>query len=1167
MLKKVFAGFAACLMMFVPAALQAQNLMVTPGIGSAGQAVNAYTGVPISAINSFIAGPGTFQVIAKPDGIKYYAIANSAAQPVTVISNNFGTSTPLPAYTQAATAAAMTPDGTRLAVADGKVLHIYNTATDTEVVSGGVSVGTSINIFDVAVGLDGKRFFTLGLNTAGGSQLNAIDASSNVVLSTSVAILGNATAISVGPNGFVYVSTVNQILEIDPNTVALTAGGPIPLNAKPGRVVFTPDGKFALAPNLTPNTGSAAVLISIPNHAQVNFVGNFGVVIDNLITAGSGLILGYSSQVRGLYAISIAINSTNLAFNALTLSGVPSNSITAATVSNEVAAGGRSTAQSLFVVANSIVYQTDLASGALLGQAALASGNTGGAMSFTGAAATGTDPALIITYGTNQSVPTSGVTGPLVLQALDGNGRPLSGVAVNFSTNSASATLSASSVTTAANGYAVTYLTAPATNGPVVVTATAGSQSTTYNISVGTGTGGGGGGVAGVLKIVAGQGQMFFEASNSQGQGSSPLIVKLLDANGAPIKDASITYEVVQGGGVVGALGSNGLSATVTTDKDGLAQVDFLAGVIFASPNRFSQTTINVSAPGTNTVTFYESTVSQTFGPTVFLKAPQAGDLLSGPAGSTLPGAVIVQVGSGAGTAIPNVSLTLNNGGLDPLKFPSATCKTTDGSGVVLSDSTGTAVCDVVFGPKTGNGQVFGNVGYFAFTPPFNIQVSVGVPGAVKITQGNNQTGNPNQRLPQALVVQVTDAFGNTLSAVPVTWQVLTQGGATLSNVSSATDANGNASALATLGSVAGNVQVKVTAGSVSATFTLKVNIPTAGIQKVSGDAQTALISTAFGAPLVVKVVDAQGSPVLGAAVTFTVTSGSAALSSPSVNTDAFGQASTNVTAGAVAGSITITAATSGFSVSFTLTSRLPGPVNCSFANGASFQSNISPGAIATLTCSSGLATGVQGLVTAFNIVGSLPPSLAGISLSFGGAAAPIYYVFGTPGKEQVTFQVPFEVQPGTVSVTVNSAGGGTATLSTQVSLFAPGVFESVYNGQSYPVALRPDGSYVSPTNPAQRGESIRLYVTGLGQTIPGTGTNRSGANGQKVAAPMIVGLNNGGVPLTSAEYVDGLIGVYVLTLEIPASTQTGPRQGVGVIVYDSANNPYFAQSTFIPIQ
>jgi uncharacterized protein (TIGR03437 family) len=454
-------------------------------------------------------------------------------------------------------------------------------------------------------------------------------------------------------------------------------------------------------------------------------------------------------------------------------------------------------------------------------------------------------------------------------------------------------------------------------------------------------------------------------------------------------------------------------------------------------------------------------------------------------------------------------------------------------------------------------------------TVPIQFTVTPGAPSKLQITQGNNQTGGPGQTLPLALVVNVTDSGGNTLTGVSVTWRVVTPGTVTLTNVVSTTDSNGNASALVTLGAIGGVAHVTATAGTASATFNLTVNIPSAGLQKLSGDQQSAVINTAFASPLTVKVVDSKGNGVTGAQVNFQVASGVATLGSSSAITDSTGQASTSVTAGGTAGSITVSATSSTFSVSFSLTAHLPGPSNLTIVNGASFDPNtgISPGGIATIR-GVGILPGVTGLVSAANSAGQLPTTFSGVTITFNGTPAPIYYVDDTNGADQVSVQVPLEVQPGAaVSVAVNVASEGSATITVPVKPLAPGVFTSSYGGKIYAVAVRPDGSQVSPTNPAQRGENIQLYVTGLGQATPSIATGAAGVADQEIVSTLIVGLNNGGVPLISAVYGPGLIGVYVVTLQVPADTQTGPYQPIGVVAYDSSNNVYFAQPTYIPIQ
>jgi len=144
---------------------------------------------------------------------------------------------------------------------------------------------------------------------------------------------------------------------------------------------------------------------------------------------------------------------------------------------------------------------------------------------------------------------------------------------------------------------------------------------------------------------------------------------------------------------------------------------------------------------------------------------------------------------------------------------------------------------------------------------------------------------------------------------------------------------------------------------------------------------------------------------------------------------------------------------------------------------------------------------------------------------------------------------------------------GGMATVNVKVNAFAPGVFTALYGNQLLAVATRPDGSYVSPSNPAQRGEIIQVYVTGLGQVSPATVTGSAGIEGEAVTAKLIVGLNNGGVPLISAVYAPGMVGVYIVSLQVPAGTKTGPAQPFGLIAVNEDKTLTFAPGTSIPIQ
>ncbi len=1158
MLKRVSALCALLGLVLGAGLLRAQDdVFVLPGVGSGSGLVEAFNATPLSQITAFTAGNAAFMVLPNLNATTFYVIANGTAQTIVTINAQFGAAVTVANLPTPPTGAVMTPDGKVLAVAAGS-LYLLNTTTNSQIVAGGLSQGTGLNTFGVAASLDATTVYALGKSSSGSSQLTAFNLATNSA-SASVAFSSVATAVTVGPNGLVYVSLPNQILELDPRTLKATAGGTISVTGTPGGLVFTADGQYAAAVNSASFASSTLFVVTLATHAVST--PSLGLpLLSGLVASGMDTITGFSGE--NVYQISIA--------NTITLAPplqVPSFGILALAASNEVPA------QNLFALTATDVYRINASTTTIVSHFPLENSINAGALSFAAPSlpAAGTRAASLLAFGSTQTIAPSASSEPLVVQVLDSDNQPVSGVAVQFQSSSISAPLSASSVLTQANGYALTYLTAPASTGTITVTATVGSLApVNFKVAVSAAAGGGN---TPTLSILEGQGQILGTNTNTQlgPTFGSPLEVQVTDANGNPLPKIAVTFTVPAAYGSVLANGGGGPTVTVNTDANGTAEVNFETTSLPTNTNNgFDQTTVTATTPITNSVVFYVTTVPELLGANVYLVSPDPGQSFTGAAGTTLSTGISVQVLSSSNVPIPNVSLILNDvGDPNPSTSPTATCS---GGGVALTNANGVGNCDIAFGPHTGTGSFTYSVGYTKtsqFSFPFT--VTAGTAAVVQITQGNNQVGTPGQTLPIDLAVAVTDVGGNPVVQAPVTWQVLTAGAVTLINTSATTNANGDAYAQAILGNIGGVAQVKVTVGGVSAVFNLTVNIPSAGIQKLSGDQQSIALDTAFPVPLTVAVVNASGQGVQGAQVNFQVTSGAAILSASSVVTGSNGQASTTVTAGGTPGTITVSATSANFSVTFTLTALYPGPQKITIVNGASFNkgTGISPGGIATIS-GMGFLTNVTGLVTANNIVGPLPLTLGGVTVTFGTAntPAPIYYVQSVDGIDQVTVQVPFEVPPGSaVPLTVSVTNGGSTTVMVPVKAYAPGVFTSVYGGKSYAVAVRPDGSYVSPTNPAQLGENISLYVTGLGEVTPATATGDAGVPGQAVPAKLIVGLNKSSVPVISADYAPGLVGVYVVTVQVPAKTKTGSYQPVGLRVVDSAGHSYYAQSTFLPIQ
>jgi Bacterial Ig-like domain (group 1) len=205
-------------------------------------------------------------------------------------------------------------------------------------------------------------------------------------------------------------------------------------------------------------------------------------------------------------------------------------------------------------------------------------------------------------------------------------------------------------------------------------------------------------------------------------------------------------------------------------------------------------------------------------------------------------------------------------------------------------------------------------------------------PATLSMVSGNNQTGTTGILLATPFTVAVTDANGNPVSNVIVTFAV-TVGGGTLSATSAATNSAGLASSTLTLGATAGVNTVVAASGTLAGspiTFNATAVAPTpASLVMGSGNNQTGTVGQALPSPFTVVVNDSKGNPVSGVTVTFTVTAGGGTLSANSVATNSTGVASTTLTLGSTPGVNTVVAASgtlAGSPITFTATGAIAAP-------------------------------------------------------------------------------------------------------------------------------------------------------------------------------------------------------------------------------------------------
>lgn len=255
--------------------------------------------------------------------------------------------------------------------------------------------------------------------------------------------------------------------------------------------------------------------------------------------------------------------------------------------------------------------------------------------------------------------------------------------------------------------------------------------------------------------------------------------------------------------------------------------------------------------------------------------AALAGDGQSGVVGSALPDELVVRVTDSKDRPVEGqqVSFTVTAGG--GTVVPASATTNSDGRASARWSLGPTAGSQTVVAKAVGSGA------------PANLSVTftatalASAPAKLEKVAGDGQTATAGSPVQTPPAVKVTDAQGNPLAGVPVTF-VVTQGGGSINPTAPVPTGSGGVAALTswTLGTTAGPNQLTATIPGTGimgnpATFTATGVV--GGANKLVFVVQPA--SVAVGAPIApavkVQVQDAAGNPVPGAANRITVQLGS----------------------------------------------------------------------------------------------------------------------------------------------------------------------------------------------------------------------------------------------------------------------------------------------------
>jgi adhesin/invasin len=285
------------------------------------------------------------------------------------------------------------------------------------------------------------------------------------------------------------------------------------------------------------------------------------------------------------------------------------------------------------------------------------------------------------------------------------------------------------------------------------------------------------------------------------------------------------------------------------------------------------------------------------------------GDGQFGRVGEPLAEPIVARVSDSEGRPVPDVPLTLALDGADGVEVaPESAGTRLDGS----------VRFHVVLGPRTGamTGVVrtIGPDGGRALAAPVRFTAVSADAAGMTLLAGDGQSAAVSTLLPEPLVVQVADPFGNPIAGVPIAWTL--EGGGALSADLVQTDADGRASVERTLGATAGTQRSRASADGLAGSPVTFVHTATAGsaaaLSLVSGDGQSAVVGTPLPEELVVRLVDAESNPVTGVPVTWVVGEGGGSVAPETSPTDERGRASTRWTLGPAPGTHTLIAVVSG---------------------------------------------------------------------------------------------------------------------------------------------------------------------------------------------------------------------------------------------------------------
>ena len=173
-----------------------------------------------------------------------------------------------------------------------------------------------------------------------------------------------------------------------------------------------------------------------------------------------------------------------------------------------------------------------------------------------------------------------------------------------------------------------------------------------------------------------------------------------------------------------------------------------------------------------------------------------------------------------------------------------------------------------------------------------------------------------------------------------------------------------------------------------------------------------------------------------------------------------------------------------------------------------------------------------------------LPTTLGPVSVTVNGILAPLFFV----SAGQVNLQIPFAVAGSKATIVVTNGGVPSNEVLVPLAPSSPGIFSVSQSGAGPGVITHADFRLVTSVNPAQPGETVIIFLTGLGDLNPPVDDGDLPAGLSRAVDPTVqvfFGGEAGEVSFAGA--APCCVALYQINVTIPLIVFTGPAIPVAI--------------------